>query len=135
MSRETARLRWRRDTPFMPETRGELAYYTILALSAAICEEVMFRGFLIRYLETLLAASEIATPLAVALPAIAFGISHWYQGFWSVIKIVVLAVFFGTLFVLTSSLLVPMVLHAGVDLGMGAFGLWLRPQRKLDDQP
>jgi membrane protease YdiL (CAAX protease family) len=128
-SRETARLHWRRNTPFMPETRGELAYYAILALSAAICEEVMFRGFLIRYLQTLFSASEIATPLAIALPGIAFGISHWSQGAWSVIKIVVLAGFFGTLFVLTSSLLVPMALHAAVDLGMGALGLWLlRPQ-------
>lgn len=122
---ERMRLRWIRDTPFMPANRIEFAHYVAMAVSAAVCEELMFRGFLIRYLEDLFAGGVIATPLAIILPALIFGISHWYQGPWRATKILVFAVAFGSLFVLTSSLLVPTMLHAGLDLSMGVVSLWI----------
>jgi membrane protease YdiL (CAAX protease family) len=121
--RERLRARWRADTPFMPETRKELLHFALMTISAGICEELLFRGFLIRYLEELLGTGSIARAAAVGLPALVFGLAHSYQGAARAAKIVVLAVAFGVLLVLTSSILVPMALHAALDLPMGALGV------------
>ncbi len=132
---ERTRERWRRDTPFMPATRREFAHYVAPAISASVCEEVLFRGYLIRYLQSRLEGAAFATALSIALPALVFGVAHLYQGLWGAAKVVLLAVAFGWIFVLTSSLFVPMSLHALVDLAMGALGLWIArpPSVNVDD--
>jgi membrane protease YdiL (CAAX protease family) len=53
--------------------------------------------------------------LSVFLPAFVFSIAHFYQGVKAVIKIFVLAVLFGYLFVFSGSLLIVMILHFLVD--------------------
>lgn len=123
---EHTRARWLRDTPFMPADRTEFSHFVLLAVSAGICEELMFRGFLIRYLESLLQGQPMATPIAIALPALAFGVSHWYQGALSAAKIILYGAGAGVLFVVTSSLLLPILIHIGVDLAMGQVGVRLR---------
>lgn len=122
---DATRARWRRDTPFMPETSAEYASYLVMALSAAVCEEVVFRGFLIRYLQDVLPAGSLNAAAAIALPALVFGVSHWYQGPARSLKIVLLGIGLGMLFVSTNSLVVSMAVHLAIDLGNGAAGLRL----------
>jgi len=116
---EATRLRWRRNTPFLPQTGRELAHSMVLVTAASVCEEIMYRGFLIAYLIGLLGASGVDLTLAVSLPAIAFALAHTYQGGQAVVKIVALAVIFGAIFVVTGSLWLSMALHFVVDaIGM-----------------
>lgn len=107
----------------IPVNIYEYRHYIFLAVAAGICEEIVFRGFLIRYLEVLLAPIPYSAVLAILLPGIAFSISHIYQGWWSVVKIFVIAVLFGCIFHLSGSLLWIVIIHILVDLISGSMGL------------
>jgi membrane protease YdiL (CAAX protease family) len=69
---------------------------------------------------------------AVAVPAFAFAIAHFYQGAKAVVKIFVLAIFFGYMFILSGSLLLVMILHILVD-AIG--GLLTIKYMKDDNEP
>jgi len=110
------RARWRRQTPFMPQNGREIGHSLVLVASAAVCEEIVYRGFLIAYCGAFTGTSLIGQCAAIGLPAIVFGACHFYQGVRSVVKIVLLAGFFGAIFLFTGSLWIPIVLHFIVDL-------------------
>jgi membrane protease YdiL (CAAX protease family) len=110
------RARWRRDTPFMPETAREVRHSLVLVGTAAVFEEILYRGFLVTYVAHFTGSSPVSIAVAVALPALVFGVGHSYQGLPAVFKIVVLASVFGAIFIVTRSLWIPMALHALVDL-------------------
>ncbi|MCP3902761.1 MAG: CPBP family intramembrane metalloprotease [Planctomycetes bacterium] len=122
-ARTAARLR--RDTPFVPETRRELAHFTVLALSAGVWEELVFRGFLITYLAWFAGDSIVGLVAAVMIPAAIFGFSHLYQGWKYVFKIAFMAGVFGAIFVVSGSLWLLMALHVVVDLIGGYLALVL----------
>lgn len=99
---------------FLPRTREERAWFAAVSVSAGICEEVVFRGFLIRYLDAL--------PLglglwgAVIASAVIFGINHGYQGWRGIVVTTILALVFTAFFLLTGSLWIPIVIHVLIDL-------------------
>ena len=74
--------RWAAKMPFLPARDVEWLHFNFLSLSAGICEEIVFRGFFITYLYSLLQflPDTAALALAILLPAIIFGIVHYYQG-------------------------------------------------------
>jgi membrane protease YdiL (CAAX protease family) len=125
------RARWRRDTPFMPETSRELRHSLALVLSASVGEEILYRGFLISYLAHYTGTTALGLCLAVALPAVLFGVCHCYQGLHAVAKIALLATLFGAIFVVTGSLWIPMILHFLVDL----IGMLLAPKLLTRESP
>ena len=106
---------WKKRTPFLPTKTSELPEYFLMCFSAAVFEEIAYRGFLVTYCWYLFDGSNYQQILAIAVPAFAFAIAHFYQGSKAVVKIFVLAVFFGYMFVLSGSLLVVMILHFLVD--------------------
>lgn len=57
---------------------------------------------------------------AVVLPAILFGIVHYYQGWKAMLKIVLMALIFGLIFMWTGNLWWLILLHTLVDLIGGA---------------
>ena len=74
-----------RDLSAFEDVRGDLAVYLGLMpriwLGAAICEEIVFRAFLIGRLEAAFGGtSRIATAFAVVLSSALFGLAHTYQG-------------------------------------------------------
>ena len=74
-----------RDLSAFEFVRGDLASYLqlmpLIWIGAAICEEIVFRAFLIGRLETAFGgASRIATAAAVLLSSALFGLAHTYQG-------------------------------------------------------
>ena len=121
-------LRWRRacqaaihrafvKTPgFVPGNAAERAIWVVLSLTAGICEEILFRGFLIR----LLHEGALALPVAgaLALSCLCFGLGHFYQGLKGIVSTAIAGLGFGLLFLLSGSLLPCIALHALMDLQM-----------------
>lgn len=119
--------RWTKDMPFLPAKDVEWFHFNFLSISAGICEEIVFRGFFITYLNSLLQFLPPLTAqwLAVLIPAIIFGMVHYYQGWKAMLKISLMAILFGYIFVLTGSLWLLMLLHFLVDVLGGTFSWWL----------
>jgi len=112
---------WRKNTPFLPENQTELRGFSALAFSAGVGEEVIFRGFFITYLISLLGDTMGGQFAALLIATLIFALSHFYQGWKAVVKIAVLSLAFGSLFLISGSLLLPVLLHLLVDL----LGGWL----------
>ncbi len=107
---------WKKRTPFLPTKIVELPEYLLLCFSAGVFEEIVYRGYLVTYCWYLFDGINNSELLAVIIPAFVFSIAHFYQGTKAVIKIFVLAVFFGYLFIYSGSLLIVMILHFLVDV-------------------
>lgn len=105
----------------LPRTRRERAWFVGVALSAGICEEVIFRGFLIRYVDALPIGIGIGGSIVIA--ALIFGLDHGYQGVRGFVVTTVVALVLSALFFLAGSLWLPMVLHAAIDLRVLALPL------------
>lgn len=97
----------------LPEAGIERVAFLLVSVTAGICEEVLFRGFLIQFL----AYGPLALPLAVALFAasLSFGLGHIYQGTKGVIGTAVGGFVFGLLFLLCGNLWPGIILHALID--------------------
>jgi len=106
---------WKKRTPFLPTKNKELPEYLLLCFSAGVFEEIIYRGYLVTYCWYLFDGSDYQQALAIFVPAFAFSIAHFYQGGKAVVKIFVLAVLFGYLFIYSGSLLMVMILHFLVD--------------------
>jgi membrane protease YdiL (CAAX protease family) len=98
----------------LPNTAAERAAFVLLSLTAGVCEEVLYRGFLIRFLHEGALALPVAAALAVS--SVAFGLGHAYQGFKGVLTTTACGLGLGLLFLLTGSLIPAVVLHALIDL-------------------
>jgi membrane protease YdiL (CAAX protease family) len=79
--------------PAVPSGAAGIVVWIGLSLSAGICEEIVFRG----YLQRQLAAISGSTSLAILGQAIVFGIAHGYEGVGAVLRIVVYGLAFGML--------------------------------------
>lgn len=101
----------------IPATDVEHRTFRALAITAGLCEELVFRGYLIWYFSTWIGV----WPSALVAAAV-FGFGHFYQGTAGIIKTGVVGLLTGLLYVGTGSLLWPMILHGAVDLQGGAIG-------------
>ena len=107
--------------PFLPESYRELPAYTLLCLSAAICEEIMYRGFMVNYF---INPMKDGFPwIAVIFPAVLFSIAHFYQGYEAMGKIFILSALFGVIFIFSKSLLIVIILHFLIDLFGGVVAI------------
>lgn len=99
----------------MPHSNRELAEFSLLSLSAGLCEEVIYRGFFIWYLQAL------GLPLipAAAASCVIFGLAHLYQGVRGVIMTTVVGGFLAGVYLLSGSLFPGMLIHALMDLYTG----------------
>jgi uncharacterized protein len=107
---------------FFPATWTERRWFAFLCITAGICEETLFRGFLLRYLHGF--PWSLNLTLALLISSVIFGLQHLYQGAAGATSTVVVGFLFGLLFILSGNLLLPMLLHAVMDLRMLAI---LRP--------
>lgn len=101
----------------VPHDNRDAQWWTGLSITAGICEEIIYRGFMI----TVIAAS-VGTWVAVGVSAVVFGLGHAYQGPSSILKTAAIGVAMGVLFVVTGSLWAPMLLHVVYDLTIGYIG-------------
>lgn len=94
-----------------PDSVSEMIVWVILSVTAGVCEEFIFRG----YLQKQFLAITGSDPAAVAVQAVLFGIAHSYQGVKSIITITVYGALFGILAVSRKSLRPGMIQHAAQD--------------------
>ena len=99
----------------MPHTATEYRWWRAISITAGICEEVLYRGFVMWFL-----GHWMSPWLAAIAAGAAFGVAHLYQGTSGMLKTGVTGVLMGLLYAGTGSLLWPMILHAAVDLQGGA---------------
>ncbi len=100
--------------PLLPVSITERRLFAAVAIGAGIAEELAFRGFLLFYFATFLPG--LGRLVAVLASSAAFGLGHLYQGVRGVALTAALGLFMAALYVLSGSLLVPMVVHAALDL-------------------
>ena len=102
----------------LPHSLFEILLWSATCVTAGICEEIVFRGYLQRQLHAL--GGSIAA--AVASQGVIFGIFHGYQGWKNVITISVLGILFGLLAAWRKNLRANMIVHAWADFWEG----WLK---------
>ncbi|HLJ88321.1 MAG TPA: CPBP family intramembrane glutamic endopeptidase [Candidatus Angelobacter sp.] len=97
----------------IPVTPRERWLFAALSISAGICEEIVFRGWLLSTLHGWFGLQGLAL---VAVASAAFGLAHSYQGAIGVVATGTIGWVFCFLYVATGSLLVPILIHILVDI-------------------
>lgn len=100
--------------PLLPHTSDELVHFSLVSITAGLCEELLFRGFVLGYLAAL-----IPYPAAIVISAALFGMAHAYQGNRGILQTGLVGLGLALLLALSGSLWLPMALHAAVDLNSG----------------
>jgi uncharacterized protein len=100
---------------FLPRGRAERAWFAAMCVTVGVCEEIIFRGFLVRFLAE---GPPLALGIAggVAGAALIFAIDHNYQSIAGIVSTGVLALVFTALFIIIGTLWIPMLVHALLDL-------------------
>ena len=101
-----------------PQGRTEIALYLVLALTAGICEEIIFRG----YLQKQFAGITGSAGWGLVIQGIAFGAAHGYQGPKFMAIIAVYGCLFGLLALWRRSLRPGMMSHFLHDGIIGLVG-------------
>jgi len=101
----------------LPHDRRERRWFTAVAITAGVCEELLYRGFLIWALRAF-----IGLGAAAVVGIVLFGSGHLYQGWRGVLKTgAVGAVMTGIVF--AGGWVIPaMLVHALVDVSAGVVG-------------
>ena len=106
----------------LPHGGVELALWVALSVTAGICEETIFRGYLQRQFMALTKSA----PAGIILSAAAFGAAHAYQGPRFVILIALFGAMFGILAYWRGSVRPGMIAHAWQDTLGGLVGGLMR---------
>jgi membrane protease YdiL (CAAX protease family) len=95
-----------------PSTPLEIALWILMALSAGICEEAVFRGYLQQQFTRWIGRGSAG----VLAQAAVFGLTHGYQGWKNMVLIFGIGCIFGASAALRRGLRANMIAHAGVDI-------------------
>lgn len=117
----------------LPHSPHELTWFYRLSVTAGVCEEVLYRGYVIWYLTHFMALIP-----AALVGAVMFGVAHSYQGPRGMAVTGAVGAFLGGVFLLTGSLYLGMVAHALMDLHSGHLGyvaLTRLPSEPPDQEP
>jgi CAAX protease family protein len=98
----------------LPRTRKERLTFAVLAVTAGICEEVVFRGFGFAYVRFVWPG--VTDGWLIVITSIVFGLAHLYQGPRGVMLTGLAGAVFASMTVTTGSLLPAIAVHAMVDL-------------------
>lgn len=103
----------------LPHTTFERLVWLLVAVSAGICEELVYRGYLLRQFEAFARSRWVAVVLQAAL----FGLAHAEQGAGVVVRFAVYGVLFAALTIARRSLLPAILAHVAIDVA-SAFVPW-----------
>jgi membrane protease YdiL (CAAX protease family) len=98
----------------LPRTTGERRLFTLVGVTAGVCEEWLYRGFFLAVVAAL--AGRPSDGVLVVVAAVAFGLAHAYQGAVGIVTTGVLGGVMAAVYLQTGSLLLPVLLHAAIDL-------------------
>lgn len=96
----------------LPVGARERRWWVLVAVSAGVCEELVYRGFVLSYF------GEQGFGLAGAwlLSTAAFGLAHAYQGLGGILRTAVVGGLLGLVAIASGHLALAMLLHAVIDL-------------------
>lgn len=100
--------------PFLPRTTRESSWFNAVAVTAGVCEELLYRGFCLAYV-----ATWVSPWAALAVTSAIFGLGHLYQGGRGALKTGIAGLVAGSVYLIGGSLWLPIVLHAFVDVHGG----------------
>jgi hypothetical protein len=98
----------------MPRAGGDFRWFAVLACTAGVCEEFLFRGYL-----AWVAGLLLPFPVAPAVQALVFGLCHAYQGWRGIVLTTFAGAFLTAVVLVTGSLWPAMLMHALMDLHAG----------------
>jgi uncharacterized protein len=101
----------------VPHAQDERGLFAALSVTAGVCEEIIFRGFLIWYFWVW-----TGPWWALLISSAIFGFGHIYQGIRQVPKTGTVGAVLGGVVLLAGSLWPAMILHAALDLNSGDLG-------------
>jgi CAAX protease family protein len=111
---ERMRRQMRNVERMMPRSDLEMRWFGWLAVTAGVCEELLYRGYLLWYLGTWFGLVP-----AVLIASLVFGVGHAYQGPRGIAITTVVGVFMCAIYLLTGSLVACVVIHTLMDLNAG----------------
>jgi len=103
--------------PFAPRSGAERYHFWSVAITAGICEEILYRGFLFSFLR-----AWIGIIAAIVISSIVFGWAHIYLGYRHAPRTVLVGLFLAVVVVLTKSLWPAILIHAAIDFSSGELG-------------
>lgn len=118
-----------RQLGFLPATGTQYLNFLFLCLCAGVGEEIVYRGFMITYLQETLGTEPWAVAATLLIPAFSFGLAHIYQGTQAVVKILAMALLFGFFFYRTGSLWPLILMHTAIDAVGGLLSWYLEEKR------
>jgi len=114
----------------LPVSIIERRWWIVVSVSAGVCEEILFRGFLFNFLHRAPPTGmQLGAIAALILTSLSFGSSHLYQGWQGMLSSLLIGMALGVLAIMTGSLLIPILLHILMDVKM----LWM--YKPLQDNP
>jgi membrane protease YdiL (CAAX protease family) len=111
---DTLRKRMAKIERILPHSEADLRWFEVVSITAGICEEFLYRGFLIWYLSHLMPFWP-----AVVVAVVLFGVGHVYQGPAGATRAGLLGAFLALVYLLTRSLYLSMLLHFMADFFSG----------------
>jgi membrane protease YdiL (CAAX protease family) len=99
----------------LPKTSTERKVWVLVSISAGLCEEFLYRGWLL----SLFSAALGSVWLGLLISSIIFGLAHAYQGRSGIIGTGILGAIFGIVFIVSGSLIPGQLLHTAMDLNNG----------------
>ncbi|MEX1184270.1 MAG: CPBP family intramembrane glutamic endopeptidase [Gemmatimonadota bacterium] len=102
----------------LPRSRGERLLFVFVSITAGICEEIIFRGFLLHALDQATGSAAAALVLSSG----AFGVVHAYQKSAGALRAALLGAILAAPILLGHSLHSSILAHALIDV---LSGLWL----------
>ena len=97
----------------LADSHEERSWWAAVSVGAGISEELVFRGFLLYYLSLYL--PHLNSAERVLLASFSFGLAHIYQGKSGAIGTGIVGLLLAGVYLLTGSLLLPVVIHAMMD--------------------
>lgn len=99
----------------IPRSGLETAFYVLLVMTAAFCEELIFRG----YFQKQFALAARSTIVGVMVQAALFGSGHGYEGWQRMLIIAAMGILLGSVAAWRKSLRPGMIMHGWQDLLAG----------------
>jgi len=102
----------------LPQSTVELLPYLALAITAGLCEEFLYRGFVM----AVLVSAGLPSWAVVLISSVLFGLAHSYQGRGGVVMTLFVGLILGTSRMAYDSLVPAIVWHTAVDVVAGTAG-------------
>ncbi len=111
----------------LPRSQSEYRLFALVAIAAGICEELLFRGFLMALL-----ANWFGLFGGAALSVVLFGVCHAYQGQAGIVRTGAFGAVAAALALGSGSLVPVIVAHCAADLSVGDLAFRLLGDRRAE---